>query len=356
MVVDTHMEHDSHPDDSMLSDPILFGESRTVYAPHHTDPGHPGTPTTHFFQETGDADHFAWLDQDFSTPSVIDINYDFRDLNGVTNVITAGQMIMAELALQAWENATLGAINFIRNTTAPRADVVIIGTGDLSALGGTSGLGGVLGLGGGTFNHNAVHTITNGSAWQDSAETWDEIFNNGNPTGTVDYFTIAAQEIGHAIGLGHTNDLAGPDLMDGSYIVIGEQTVASANDIAHIQVVYGVGSGGGTGAVARPGDWRSIRLQEFSNDRNIEVFNELEGPLLRDLTDDEQNAIINNAQFLGELAPNDQSGDENRRLGFEVHGFIAADDPGDVDIYSFDARSEERRVGKEGRTRWSPDH
>jgi hypothetical protein len=337
VVVDTHMEHDSHPDDSMLSDPILFGESRTVYAPHHTDPGHPGTPTTHFFQETGDADHFAWLDQDFSTPSVIDINYDFRDLNGVTNVITAGQMIMAELALQAWENATLGAINFIRNTTAPRADVVIIGTGDLSALGGTSGLGGVLGLGGGTFNHNAVHTITNGSAWQDSAETWDEIFNNGNPTGTVDYFTIAAQEIGHAIGLGHTNDLAGPDLMDGSYIVIGEQTVASANDIAHIQVVYGVGSGGGTGAVARPGDWRSIRLQEFSNDRNIEVFNELEGPLLRDLTDDEQNAIINNAQFLGELAPNDQSGDENRRLGFEVHGFIAADDPGDVDIYSFDA-------------------
>ncbi len=35
------------------------------------------------------------------------------------------------------------------------------------------------------------------------------------------------------------------------------------------------------------------------------------------------------------LAPNEKSGDENRRLGFEVHGFISPDDVGDVDVYSF---------------------
>ena len=337
IVVDSHTYHDSHLGDSTSDVPTInFGESLTIFGPHHTDAGHPGSPTTHFFAETGDADHFAWQDQDLSTPNVIDINYDFRDLNGVTNVITPGQITMAELALRAWENATAGAINFVRNTTAPRADVIIIGTGNLSALGGASGVGGTLGLGGGTFTHNANHTITAGSAWQDSSETWDENFNNGNPTGTFDYFTIAAQEIGHAIGLGHTTDIAGPDLMDGSYT--GEQTVASVNDIAHVQVVYGVGSGGGgTGAVAQPGDWRSVRLEQFSNDRNVEVFNELEGPLLADLSDAEQNAIPPNAQFLGELAPDEEHGDENRRLGFEVYGFIAADDSGDTDVYSFNA-------------------
>ena len=31
-----------------------------------------------------------------------------------------------------------------------------------------------------------------------------------------------------------------------------------------------------------------------------------------------------------------KTGDENRRLGFEVHGSIAYDNPADVDIYTFD--------------------
>ena len=41
------------------------------------------------------------------------------------------------------------------------------------------------------------------------------------------------------------------------------------------------------------------------------------------------------AQFLGELAPNLKSGDDNRRLGFEVHGYL--NKPSDVDVYSFRA-------------------
>jgi hypothetical protein len=80
------------------------------------------------------------------------------------------------------------------------------------------------------------------------------------------------------------------------------------------------------------GDWRGIRLEEFSHDRNVEIVNELEDALLRG---EDTNRIPPDAQFLGELAPDEKSGDENRRLGYEVHGFIAADTPGDSDIYSF---------------------
>jgi len=76
---------------SFVDEPILPGESRQVYMPHHADAGHGGAPNTHFFQETGDAHHFAWQDRDLSTPNVIDIWYDFRDRNGFVNSITAGQ-------------------------------------------------------------------------------------------------------------------------------------------------------------------------------------------------------------------------------------------------------------------------
>ncbi len=45
------------------------------------------------------------------------------------------------------------------------------------------------------------------------------------------------------------------------------------------------------------------------------------------------------AQFLGSLAPNLKSGDDSRRLGFQVDGSIAFDNPNDVDVYSFNADS-----------------
>ena len=49
------------------------------------------------------------------------------------------------------------------------------------------------------------------------------------------------------------------------------------------------------------------------------------------------NGIPLDAQLLGTLAPDEKSGDENRRLGFEVHGHISLDDPTDQDVYSFNA-------------------
>ena len=35
-------------------------------------------------------------------------------------------------------------------------------------------------------------------------------------------------------------------------------------------------------------------------------------------------------KFLGSMAPNDKSGDDNRRLGFQVDGNIAMDNSSDV--------------------------
>jgi VCBS repeat-containing protein len=83
-----------------------------------------------------------------------------------------------------------------------------------------------------------------------------------------------------------------------------------------------------------PGQWRSIRLEQYSNDRNVAIVLEKE-PAYTGLTD--PNGNPDHAQFLGVLAPNEKSGDVNRRLGFEVHGHISYDRPSDVDVYSFTA-------------------
>ncbi len=90
------------------------------------------------------------------------------------------------------------------------------------------------------------------------------------------------------------------------------------------------------------GDWRSIRLESYSNDRNVAVITEREH--------DDTNGDPDSAQSLGQLAstpqiagadpslmgPGERGGDDNRRLGFEVHGQIAT--PGDLDVYTFKGR------------------
>jgi hypothetical protein len=92
------------------------------------------------------------------------------------------------------------------------------------------------------------------------------------------------------------------------------------------------------------GDWRSLKFLPLANDRNVAIVQESEKPVTGTL---DANGTVTVAQPLGTLAPNyatgvntwesaqEKSGDENRRLGFEVHGTIAMDDPGDVDVYSF---------------------
>ncbi|MFW6169659.1 MAG: choice-of-anchor L domain-containing protein, partial [Planctomycetota bacterium] len=79
------------------------------------------------------------------------------------------------------------------------------------------------------------------------------------------------------------------------------------------------------------GDWRSVRLERFSNDRNVEVVTEREPS--DSTTGPDNNKDPDNAQFIGELAGNLKSGDDRLRLGFEVHGMVSK--PSDVDVYSF---------------------
>jgi hypothetical protein len=170
-----------------------------------------------------------------------------------SNQITPAQITLAEAALNVWETAAEGAVRFTRNTTAPAEQIINIGLGDLAALGAyQSGPGGILALGGGTFTADGLYTITAGIAWMDMAENWDGILGNGNPPGTYDFFTVVAHEIGHAIGLGHTDDVPGMDLMDGFYG--GEKTAASAFDAALIRAVYANGgSSGGANGTPIPG-------------------------------------------------------------------------------------------------------
>jgi VCBS repeat-containing protein len=89
--------------------------------------------------------------------------------------------------------------------------------------------------------------------------------------------------------------------------------------------------GAGT-TVGRPGDWRSIRISPYSNDRNVDTTFELEADKIQDRA---VNDIPDNAQELGQLANTLRGGDENLRLGFTVHGSIAA--PSDLDVYQFTA-------------------
>ncbi|MEM9643596.1 MAG: hypothetical protein AAF989_01270, partial [Planctomycetota bacterium] len=89
-----------------------------------------------------------------------------------------------------------------------------------------------------------------------------------------------------------------------------------------------------TKPIGSAGDWTGIVIREGAHDRNVALVNETESigsPTLN------SNAIPSQSTFLGELAPNEESGDENRRLGFVVNGKIATAD--DVDVYSFVAES-----------------
>jgi len=77
-------------------------------------------------------------------------------------------------------------------------------------------------------------------------------------------------------------------------------------------------------------DWRSVLLDQYSNDRNVDFV--LEQELATDVAPG-RNGTVAQAQFLGELASDLNQGDENRRLGFEVKGYLS--EPTDIDTYSF---------------------
>lgn len=89
-------------------------------------------------------------------------------------------------------------------------------------------------------------------------------------------------------------------------------------------------NGDSFGSRPLPNDWRSIFLDQFSNDRNFDAI------LEQELSTDSApglNGTVENAQFLGELAPALIASDEVQRLGFDVQGYLGQTN--DVDTYSF---------------------
>lgn len=88
----------------------------------------------------------------------------------------------------------------------------------------------------------------------------------------------------------------------------------------------------GSANAAAPGDWRSLLIDEYANDRNVDTIVESES---NNAVSVGTNGSPQSAQALGILAPDEYSGDDNRRLGFEVQGFLSS--PSDVDVYSFQA-------------------
>ncbi len=90
----------------------------------------------------------------------------------------------------------------------------------------------------------------------------------------------------------------------------------------------------GIASIPRPADWRSILLDQYSNDRNVATVLEIENP---NAIAPGFNSTAATAQLLGDLAANASSSDETLRLGFAVRGVLS--EPTDVDVYSFTAEA-----------------
>ncbi len=168
------------------------------------------------------AQNFAWS----NAAQPVTVRYDFRPQDQFANQITTAQKNRAVDALGAWTAATNGKLVFVQDISSPAEHIINIGTGDLAAVGYKSNAEGTLSVGGGMLvQQQDGNKIVGGMAWLDNAETWDTIVDNGDPSGTFDYYTAVAHEIGHALGLPDSGSSHGTAIMDGVYH--GEQTSIS---------------------------------------------------------------------------------------------------------------------------------
>ncbi len=129
----------------------------------------------------------------------------------------------------------------------------------------------------------------------------------------------------------------GPGILTSALAWLIDPTATSATITTNLEVIaetFGTVPNSVTG-----GNWNGVTIREGADDRNVAAFTEQE-PTRTSVVD--TNSIPTQSEFLGELAPNQQSGDENRRLGFIVDGVIATND--DIDVYSF--------IGESGTEVW----
>ncbi|RCS42139.1 hypothetical protein DTL42_20120 [Bremerella cremea] len=82
-----------------------------------------------------------------------------------------------------------------------------------------------------------------------------------------------------------------------------------------------------------PGAWKGLTIEQFANDRNVQVVVEAEA---NNLTGKGINGSPLTSQYLGHLAPDEYGGNETQRLGYEVNGYLS--NTADVDVYSFVAQ------------------
>lgn len=137
-------------------------------------------------------------------------------------------------------------------------------------------------------------------------------------------FTITDQELNN--GTPWHNSFVGPPGFNNLQVWV----VSDSGEAVTLGLPAGSAGIGAT--LSGPGDWRSLRFERTSSDRNVLVVNESEKGVTSGLG---TNETPTTAQFLGSLAPTEKSGDDNLRLGFVVHGVISPNNSKDVDLYSF---------------------
>lgn len=147
--------------------------------------------------------------------------------------------------------------------------------------------------------------------WRDDLPLREEEAAPFKTIGLMDAYSFLHDEILYALDPNQTTE--------GILVNISE-----ADRLAFDSIGYDVVGGA-------PGDWQGIRLEELTHDGNVPVISERETADSPTTT----NSTTSTAQFLGQIAVNEKSGDENIRLGFEVQGVISQ--PSDVDVYSFKA-------------------
>ena len=311
-----------------------------------------------------------------SQPVIVDNTFlsNDRDRGSVTNdsspVISADVNSFTSSGLNDWGRSTglAGAFTEFDGNIGPLVEGNVLGNNELTDadLSGTSNT-----AGGNTtlLSNNGLNgllvragTITQASVWDDTGITYivegsinvpNLQTDGGLRIESSDSASLVVKLLGATAGFAalgapnaNTTSLLGvldntTDRIGGSVQIVGQPgypvVLTSLNDNT---VGAGVDLNGdqqddtvnNPTAVATSGDWNSVLIEQDSNDTNVQVVNET-NPATSANTDN--NGTIQTAQYLGELASSASAGDENLRLGFEVHGSIPSSYPEDTTVYSF---------------------